>query len=73
MVQVRKFEFVNNGVLSVIETPAETPKTSVPKSEGRFLRTWIGESGEHKIKSLKVSTSAFVEATLKNFKKVVSV
>lgn len=73
MTQVRKFEFVNNGVLSVVETSPETPKTSIPKAEGRFLRTWIGESGEYKVKSLKVSTSAFVAATLRNFKKVVSV
>lgn len=73
MTQVRKFEFVNNGVLSVVETPAETPKTSVPEADGRFLRTWIGKSGEYNVKSLKVSTSAFVEATLRNFKKVVSV
>lgn len=73
MTKVRKFEFVNNGVLSVVEMPPETLKNSIPEAEGRFLRTWIGESGTYVVKSLKVSTSAFVEATLRNFKKVVSV
>lgn len=74
MTQVRKFEFVSNtGEYFVLEVPPETLKTLVPKAEGRFLRTWIGESGEYKVKSLKVSTSAFVAATLRNFKKVVSV
>lgn len=73
MAKVRKFEFVNNGELSVVEMPPETPKNSVPEAEGRFLRTWIGESGMYAVKSLKVSTSAFVAATLRNFKKVVSI
>jgi hypothetical protein len=57
----------------VVETPPETSKTSVPKAEGRFLRTWIGEDGEHTTKFLKMSASEFVEATLRNLKKEVLV
>lgn len=65
MLDVRKFEFVDDrGAFSVVECPIETPRTEVPKGDGRFIRTWIGTAGAYAVKKLAVSTSKFVNLLL---------
>lgn len=66
MSSVRKFEFLNNsGVYSVVECPPETSPKSIPKGDGRFLRTWIGEAGTYKVSFVKVSESKYVNTLCK--------
>jgi len=61
MLNVRKFEFINNkNVYSVVECPPETSPKSIPEGDGRFIRTWIGTSGAYAVKMLQESTSKFV-------------
>ena len=66
MSSVRKFEFVNSkNVYSVIETPPDISPKEIPKGDGRFLRTWVGEAGTYKISRLKTSESKFVSTLCK--------
>lgn len=48
-VLVRKFEFIDDdtNAFHVVEESIDTSPRSVPNSNGRFTRTWIGEQGKY--------------------------
>lgn len=66
MKDVRKFEFFNDRTkaFSVVETDVETSPKQIPSGDGRFIRTWVGQSGKYKVAKLKISTSEFVNTLM---------
>jgi hypothetical protein len=62
---VRKFEFFDGVNYSVTETDKNVSPKDVPNGVvGKFLRTWIGESGAYKVSKLAVSASKYIDTLL---------
>lgn len=70
MTVVNKFEFLKDGKFIVIEQPID--QVDRPKFDGKFLRSWTGETGKHSIKRPPEVKSGYLNALLQKngYKKV---